>query len=75
MICKKIPNGIICFMKMDFNCPHCSKEYDDVDEKYLERMNKNKCGYTRIKCTGCKRVFGMAYGVTGQALAFELYKK
>ena len=32
---------------IDFKCPHCSKQYSDVDGKYLDRINKNKCGYAR----------------------------
>lgn len=71
MTCVTIPNGIICFAKIDFKCPHCKKEYDDRDDKYVDRCNKNKSGYTKIKCQ-CGKRFGMTYNITGQAVSYEL---
>lgn len=66
-------NGIIhiSFAKVDFKCPHCEKQYEDSEDKYLDKCNKNTSGYTKIKCE-CKRTFGMTYGMTGQAVGFEL---
>ena len=72
MSCVRIPNGIICFANIDFSCPHCTKGYNDDEEKYLERINRNKCAYTKITCSGCKRKFGMTYDYTGKAVTFEL---
>ena len=56
-----------------FNCPFCQKEYYDEDEKYLKRINKNKCGYTKIKCD-CGKIFGVAYNYKG-LVSFDLKSK
>ena len=48
----------------DFTCPYCPKKYDDSNEFYLKRMNKNKSGITKIKCE-CKGVFGVAMSYNG----------
>ena len=71
MPCKKIRNGFICFNKIDFTCPHCGLEYYDSEDKYVNRCNKNKSGYTTIKCT-CKQRFGMTYNYMGSAVSFSL---
>ena len=73
MACINIPNGVICLSKIDFKCPHCEKEHDDRDDKYLNKCNKNKSGITIITCDGCKRKFGMTYDITGQAVSFDSY--
>lgn len=67
----RIQNGFIDFAKTDFICPHCFKKYDDLDNKYLDRCNKNKSGYTTIKCE-CEMTFGMTYDIMGEAVSFEL---
>jgi hypothetical protein len=74
MPCITVPNGIVCMAKIDFHCPHCSKEYSDADEKYIKRFLNNKCGYTKIKCD-CGKVFGMTYDMKGDAVGFKLTKK
>lgn len=56
---------------INFNCPHCKKEYSDNNDIYLNRCNKNKSGYTRIKCE-CKKVFGMTYNYKGDTVGFNL---
>ena len=56
-----------------FSCPHCYKEYNDADEKYLNRINQNKCGYVKIKCS-CDETFGMTYDIIGNAVGFKLNK-
>lgn len=55
----------------DFKCPYCQKEYDDKEDKYLNRCNRNKSGITHIICS-CGKRFGMTYDVTGQAVGFDL---
>lgn len=57
--------------KIDFYCPHCRKQYLDDDDKYLNRCNKNKTGFTTIKCI-CQERFGMTYNIQGDAVGFEL---
>lgn len=61
-------------MKIDFNCPHCKKKYNDEDDKYLDRCNRNKSFITKIKCD-CGNKFGMCYDITGQARGFDLTNK
>ena len=61
----------ISFAKIDFYCPHCNQHYADTDDKYLDRCNRNKNGYTRVKCK-CKKSFGMTYDITGKAVGFKL---
>jgi transposase-like protein len=56
--------------KVDFNCPYCGKKYSDNDDKYLNRLNKNKSGITSIKCT-CKKTFSMTYNYRGEAVSFK----
>ena len=33
-----------------FKCPNCEKQYNDRDDKYLDRCQNNKSGITKIKC-------------------------
>lgn len=61
----------ISFMNTEFTCPYCEKKYSDADDKYVNRCNKNKKGYTKIKCE-CKDTFGMTYNIRGEAVGFEL---
>ena len=56
---------------IDFSCPHCGEKYTDENDKYLNRCNKNKSGYTTIKCI-CQERFGMCYNIKGDAIGFEL---
>lgn len=69
-------NGIIhiSFLKTKFKCPHCKKKYDDSENVYLEKCNKNKSGYTKIKCK-CEMRFGMTYDYTGNAVSFKITNK
>lgn len=71
MPCIEIENGIICFANVNFKCPHCGKEYNDSEDKYLDRCNKNRSGCTRILCS-CGIYFGMTYGYMGNAVGFKL---
>ena len=50
MIGIQIENGFIDFAKTDFKCPNCEKQYNDRDDKYLDRCQNNKNGCTKIKC-------------------------
>ena len=70
MTCAKIGNGFICFANTKFNCPHCEKEYNDNDDKYLNRCNKNKNGITKINCD-CGKSFYMTYDYKGNATSFK----
>jgi hypothetical protein len=74
MTCITVPSGIICMANMNFICPHCNKPYNDGDDKYLNRANKNKSGFTKIKCE-CGEVFGMTYNFKGDAVGFKLKPK
>ena len=74
MTCITIPNGIICISKRVFKCPFCLQSYQDDNEKYINRCNANKCGYTKIKCF-CGETFGMTYDYKGNAVGFKLKEK
>ena len=47
------------------------KKYDDLDDKYLDRCNNNKSGFTKINCN-CGNKFGMTYDIQGDAIGFKL---
>ena len=65
----------ISWCNINFKCPICEYPYKDDNDKYLDRVNKNKSGYTKIKCLGCNRLFGMTYNMIGDAVSFELDNK
>ena len=65
----KINNGFIDFSKTDFYCPNCKKEYNDLDDKYLNRCLKSKRGFTKINCC-CGTHFFMTYNYMGDAVSF-----
>lgn len=57
--------------KIDFKCPFCEKEYNDSDEKYLDRINRNKQGFVTKTCI-CGERFGIACDMYGPMVSFEL---
>lgn len=61
----------ITFDRTDFKCAYCEKQYNDDENKYLDRCNRNRTGTTYITCS-CGKKFGMTYDVTGQAVGFDL---
>jgi hypothetical protein len=69
MIGVQTTNGFIDFAKTDFKCPNCKLEYNDIDDKYLEKCEKNKSGCTKIKCD-CGEPFFMTYNYLGDAVSF-----
>jgi hypothetical protein len=69
MIGVQIKNGFLDFAKTDFECPTCKKKYNDRDDKYLERCQRNKQGITKIKCE-CGKPFFMTYNYMGDAVSF-----
>ena len=62
-------DGTLSFSSIDFLCPSCGKAYSDVNEKYLNRCNKNKSGSTRIKCS-CGVAFYMTCNYMSDAVSF-----
>ena len=69
MIGVQIKNGFIDLAKTDFKCPTCENEYNDIDDKYLEKCERNKSGCTKIKCE-CGSPFYMTYNYMGDAVSF-----
>ena len=63
MICIQIEDGILCIGDNSFHCPHCGKEYND--EKYTDRINRNKSGYTRVYCE-CGKAFDVVVDSFGK---------
>ena len=62
MSCIPIKDGILCIGDDSFHCPHCRKEYSD--EKYCDRINRNKSGYTRVYCE-CGKLFDVVIDSLG----------
>ena len=62
----------INFAKIDFNCPHCEKEYSDINDEYVNKCNKNKDFCTKIKCS-CGNNFYMTYDMIGKAVSFKKF--
>lgn len=71
MIGLPIPSGFIDLARIDFSCPFCGKVYSDSDDKYLNRCNSNKSGYTKIRCV-CGQTFGMTYNQKSEAIGFKI---
>ena len=69
MIGVEFKTGFIDFSKTDFKGPSCQKEYSDLDDKYLNRCQKNKSGLTKINCK-CGKPFFMTYNYMGDAVSF-----
>ncbi len=63
MSCIQIEDGFLCVGSDTFACPHCGKEYND--EKYTDRINKNKSGYTRVYCE-CEKAFDVVVDSLGK---------
>ena len=67
---KRLENCFLDFAKTDFTCPYCGKQYNDDNDKYLDRCNKNKNWSTKIKCE-CGKYFYMTYDFKGDAVSFK----
>ena len=70
MIGAQLPNGFIDFSDTSFSCPHCKKKFDDVDDKYLKRVNKNKSSCAKVKCD-CKETFSLISDYKGDFITFK----
>lgn len=71
MTCIKIPDGILCMVDITFKCTKCNRQYCDSEDKYTERINKNKSGMTKIKCS-CGNTFGVTYDYKGNLVSYDL---
>ena len=65
----KIHDFFIDFTKTDFTCPHCKKLHEDKDDKYFDRINKNKTFTTKVKCE-CGKQFYLTISFDGQFQTF-----
>lgn len=72
MSCIPIKDGILYTYNDSFHCPHCEKEYND--EKYIDRINRNKWGYTRVYCS-CGKPFNVTISFTGEMYTFLTHKQ
>jgi len=61
----------ISFAKIDYECPFCHVTEWDADDKLLNKCNRNKCGFTKVKCE-CGETYGFTYNYKGEATAFKL---
>lgn len=65
----------MCIGDDSFRCPHCAKVYDD--EKYIDRINRNKSGYTRVYCS-CGKTFNLfvdTFGICHGVMTFKQIKE
>lgn len=60
----------IHFANLNFKCPYCKKKYNDKDEKYYKKINKNKSTIAIIRCE-CKEVFFLTANYKGEYVAFK----
>ena len=58
------------FADTTFICPHCGKQHEDSNDKYCNRINKNKSFKTTIKCE-CKKTFNLTFDCTGKFQSYE----
>lgn len=75
MNCIPIKDGVLCIGDDSFRCPHCAKEYND--EKYCNRINRNKWGYTRVYCS-CGKPFNLfvdTFGICHGVMTFKQIKE
>ena len=70
MIGFQIQDGFIDFANTKFNCPHCNKQFVDDDDKYCNRINKNKSWVTKVKCD-CKETFTLTVNTEGDFVSFN----
>ena len=71
MSCIQIEDEIVCIGDDSFHCPHCGKVYND--EKYTDRINRNKSGYTRVYCE-CGKAFNLfvdTFGIYHGLMTFK----
>jgi uncharacterized C2H2 Zn-finger protein len=59
----KVEDEIVCVGDDSFHCPHCGKVYNG--EKYTDRINRNKSGYTRVYCE-CRKLFDVVIDSLGK---------
>ena len=69
MPCIPIKDGILCLADIKFKCPYCRNEYSDDDDKFLNRINRNKQGFTTTTCE-C----GMKFGVSCTYKGLQSFK-
>jgi len=66
MIGFQIQDGFIDFANTKFNCPHCNKQFVDEDDKYCNRINKNK----KVKFD-CKETFILTVNTEGDFVTIK----
>ena len=69
----KMHDFFIDFAKTDFSCPHCVKLHVDTNDKYFDRINKNKTWTTKVKCQ-CGKSFYLTVSFDGQFQTFVKLK-
>jgi uncharacterized C2H2 Zn-finger protein len=67
----KIHDFFIDFAKTDFTCPHCDKLHEDKEDKYFDKINKNKSWTTKVNCQ-CGKPFNLTVNYKGD---FQTFKK
>jgi transcriptional regulator NrdR family protein len=71
MTCIPIKDGILCISGLDFYCPHCGYKYTDVNDKWLDKINKAKWIHTKVKCVKCGKKFYLSYNTKGEFVTWK----
>ncbi len=67
-------NIFIKFANTEFLCPNCARYYNDENDKYLKKLNRNKYCRTSIKCE-CGTKFYITPTYCGDLASFEMPEK
>jgi transcription elongation factor Elf1 len=66
--CIRIPNGILTFVEVDFNCPGCGHPHPE--KTYIKKMQKSKTGLIYKLCPGCNESIGITTNQQGDVVAW-----
>ena len=71
MPCLKTKHVILCTSSINYSCPYCEQDYEDIGDKLPERINKSKVGYTTQKCKFCGERFKISADYMSQLVTFK----
>lgn len=66
-----LKKGFIQISSTEYKCPSCLSTFDDRNDTLLNRINKNKRGYTTTKCVECNQYFSLTYDFKGNFQSFK----
>jgi len=66
----RLDNAFIDLTDHKFHCPYCNSQYFDYESNYMQRINKNKSGITKVKCD-CENTFHLTMDMQGNYQTFK----